>query len=886
MTQKDITLRIKTVETELKQSLKKIERLEKTIDKLNNKNLKPKTSAAQKAFEKLNKEIEKGNKIVDKLFDTGRSTGFGNSIGKVRDQLSSVRKAFDATSKASERTRKATALIAGNFKKIRMEAVAFAQASGNTEAIKGAMGGSVQTRLKEIQQFPKTMLAGREAMKLLNAMLELAEVNSKDFLDISKAIGRQLQQNADIQKAADLASGKGNKKSGNAASKEKLKDEQKVTEEMRRQKKIEDERFKKALRNIRQRKKDRKQQRQGRLLGAGFPLLFGGGVGSVAGSLAGSFAAKPGEEFGAQIFGSAIGSQLEQLVRRANSLGDAIREISFEKLEEQGIIVNGQLQAQINLLNEIGQKEQARALIAEEVRKRTGATADVNKDINRSVQLLNAGFSELVNSAGTTLAILGAPLLGAVGALSGGVAVFFKGFNTLASGVRKLIPDLPIVDKFFKKFDKSLQKAAANSKEIQKNMKKLSGRDFTELSILDEKIIGKQAQTFEAQRKNLELDKKLLRMKNRNRLQDELIQQKISKESDSEAFDAIKQRFDDALNLEIKPLDDKLFIINQQENLRNAKITRRIDLLNHENDIKEKIIAAEKIGDDSTAKRLQHELNRVSIQSELGEKLRDAKSTEHEILLVQEAITKLKKLDLDFTRGIIKEQKALKDQATKIVENIEKDNELREFSLTASEQDIAFKKIMLSLDEKILDVVDKTRLRQALADSERIDALERQKEILDEIKLTLATEMSTAIKGLITGANSLNDTFRNILNKMADAFFNMALFGNVGGSLTKGGGLLGTIFGGLLDAGGPAKGGKSYIVGEKGPEMFTPGVSGMVTPNNALGGSTNIVVNVDASGSSVEDDEASSSQLGKLIGLAVQQELVKQSRAGGLLSRA
>ena len=60
----------------------------------------------------------------------------------------------------------------------------------------------------------------------------------------------------------------------------------------------------------------------------------------------------------------------------------------------------------------------------------------------------------------------------------------------------------------------------------------------------------------------------------------------------------------------------------------------------------------------------------------------------------------------------------------------------------------------------------------------------------------------------------------------------------------------------------------------------------MVTPNSALGGSTNIVVNVDASGTEVEGDNESSNQLGKLVGLAVQQELVKQQRAGGLLSRA
>ena len=44
--------------------------------------------------------------------------------------------------------------------------------------------------------------------------------------------------------------------------------------------------------------------------------------------------------------------------------------------------------------------------------------------------------------------------------------------------------------------------------------------------------------------------------------------------------------------------------------------------------------------------------------------------------------------------------------------------------------------------------------------------------------------------------------------------------------------------------GGSVKGGNDYIVGERGPELFSPGVSGMITPNHMLGGSTNVVVNV------------------------------------------
>ena len=43
--------------------------------------------------------------------------------------------------------------------------------------------------------------------------------------------------------------------------------------------------------------------------------------------------------------------------------------------------------------------------------------------------------------------------------------------------------------------------------------------------------------------------------------------------------------------------------------------------------------------------------------------------------------------------------------------------------------------------------------------------------------------------------------------------------------------------------GGPVMGGSSYLVGERGPELFTPGSSGNITPNGAMGGNT-ITVNV------------------------------------------
>jgi lambda family phage tail tape measure protein len=94
---------------------------------------------------------------------------------------------------------------------------------------------------------------------------------------------------------------------------------------------------------------------------------------------------------------------------------------------------------------------------------------------------------------------------------------------------------------------------------------------------------------------------------------------------------------------------------------------------------------------------------------------------------------------------------------------------------------------------------------------------------------------------------------------------------------------VGSVFGGGRAAGGPVASGTTYLVGERGPELFMPGRSGTIVPNGAMGG-TNVVVNVDAGGTSVQGDQAQAKQLGVAVSAAVQAELVKQQRPGGLLA--
>jgi lambda family phage tail tape measure protein len=77
------------------------------------------------------------------------------------------------------------------------------------------------------------------------------------------------------------------------------------------------------------------------------------------------------------------------------------------------------------------------------------------------------------------------------------------------------------------------------------------------------------------------------------------------------------------------------------------------------------------------------------------------------------------------------------------------------------------------------------------------------------------------------------------------------------------------------------------LMGEAGPEAIMPlqrAANGKLGVIASGGGTTNVTVNVDAGGTSVEGDQAQAKQLGIAVSAAVQAELVKQQRPGGLLA--
>jgi hypothetical protein len=78
------------------------------------------------------------------------------------------------------------------------------------------------------------------------------------------------------------------------------------------------------------------------------------------------------------------------------------------------------------------------------------------------------------------------------------------------------------------------------------------------------------------------------------------------------------------------------------------------------------------------------------------------------------------------------------------------------------------------------------------------------------------------------------------------------LFGAIGSSIGNNplGNAFSSAFGGASAGGGMVTGGKTYMVGERGPEMVTMGGNGFVTPNHKMGGGNTF--NVDMRGASVE----------------------------------
>ena len=168
---------------------------------------------------------------------------------------------------------------------------------------------------------------------------------------------------------------------------------------------------------------------------------------------------------------------------------------------------------------------------------------------------------------------------------------------------------------------------------------------------------------------------------------------------------------------------------------------------------------------------------------------------------------------------------------------------------------------------------------------------EQFRKVGESVRQGLVENLREAINGSQSFGQALGKVLNNLKNRLLDIALDKSIsaIGNaISGGKGFGGGFLSGLFG-KRAAGGPVSAGGAFLVGERGPEILQMGSKGgNIIPNNKLGGGdsiTNMItVNVDANQSNVSGNNANANQLGNQIAIAIQTELIKQKRAGGLLA--
>lgn len=232
--------------------------------------------------------------------------------------------------------------------------------------------------------------------------------------------------------------------------------------------------------------------------------------------------------------------------------------------------------------------------------------------------------------------------------------------------------------------------------------------------------------------------------------------------------------------------------------------------------------------------------------------------------------------------------KSLENGQSKLQQLLD-EQELLQARLAGNEAEIILKQQLRDITKEMTP----EQIAQAKAASQAIESLKQQltvaeqmKSIYTDIGMSIKSGVVDAIQGAIDGTKTLgevaNGLLKNIANKLLDVAINFALFGAMSGTGT-GGGLLGGLFR-KRATGGSVTGGQPYLVGERGPELFMPGRSGGIAPSGSFGGGPTVVINVDASGTSVQGNQPEGQALGRAVAAAVQAELIKQKRPGGILA--
>jgi hypothetical protein len=224
---------------------------------------------------------------------------------------------------------------------------------------------------------------------------------------------------------------------------------------------------------------ERSKRAESMMLGAGFPLLMGGGPAQVTGALLGSTV---GTGFGGQILGSAIAQQMQDAVVRVTELQNAINNLDMSALRDSALLVNGELATQLEMLKEAGAASTAQAVAAEEVYKQFGLGSQASELVKQRADAIKNAWDKVVGTVSSLIALLAQPFIAVLVPILNLVSLVAKGFTEIFNLIAN-ITNVPGLDKLLglqgtdeaagAKSAASKAAAIASGKELE-NMQKLA----------------------------------------------------------------------------------------------------------------------------------------------------------------------------------------------------------------------------------------------------------------------------------------------------------------------------------------------------------------------------------------------------------------------------
>ena len=625
------------------------------------------------------------------------------------------------------------------------------------------------------------------------------------------------------------------------------------------------------------------------LIGGAFPLLFGQGVGAAAGGTLGGLAGGAiGGQFGFAL--SLVGTQLGTVADQAVAFAAALDPLKpdFDVLKEKLGAVNNVTGELIDRYVALEEEENALALATEEL------TRLVGEDGVDALKQFGADSEELASTFAQAMTVMTVGLVKFIKD-TGAILGISDELNKKVLIAQASVSDDPALRSLVEERAQFKRTATAFASPLPPFLAPLA----RSLNLGDPNIVrGAQAgfarteqeiierQTAANARRRTQLEERLsgLATPEQRKAATKGAEQAARQVQQTNAFIAGLER-NLALSQAISKLDqDKVAAQNRLE----KSMERVRDIQDDEQRATAGYLVLQQYQADITRAETAERERQEKVQDRINKKAdRERQKREAEFERNEKALLRLQqRVEQQSQRA----ESAKIEEAGAVIDNVSAERELRLGILNGTEEQVErqqrINELMVGQEEGMRAIVE-NYVDLEIKENRAIERARDLGQIYENIGTSIKDGVVDSISAAVDSTRTLGEAASNVLSRIADQLLdigvNFALFGVPTGVGKKdSGGLLSGIFG--RANGGAVGANRPYIVGERGPELFVPGAQGNIVPNNAMG-STSVVVNVDASGTEVQGNQGGAEQLGRLIGSAVQAELIKQKRPGGLLTR-